>query len=78
MKSFALLIISICSFSNTLIAQTITPDLIGYWHNWNDPNAPSIPLNQVDSRYTIVDIAFAVPSVGPIIKWNLFQINFQM
>ncbi len=76
MKSFALLIISICSFSNTLIAQTITPDLIGYWHNWNDPNAPSIPLNQVDSRYTIVDIAFAVPSVGTDYKMEFIPDQF--
>lgn len=76
MKPFALLIISIFSFSNTLIAQTITPDLIGYWHNWNDPNAPSIPLNQVDSRYTIVDIAFAVPSVGTDYKMEFIPDQF--
>lgn len=76
MKSFALLIISIFSFSNTLIAQTITPDLIGYWHNWNDPNAPSIPLNQVDSRYTIVDIAFAVPEVGTDYKMEFIPDQF--
>lgn len=45
-------------------AQTFSPDLIGYWHNWNDPNAPSFPLNQIDPRYTIVDVAFAIPVNG--------------
>ena len=45
-------------------AQNISPALIGYWHNWNDANAPYIQLDQVDSRYTIIDIAFAVPHVG--------------
>jgi chitinase len=37
-------------------------DLIGYWHNWNDVNAPYIPLTQIDSRYTIIEVAFAVPT----------------
>lgn len=37
-------------------------DLIGYWHNWNDINAPYIPLTQIDSRYTIIEVAFAVPT----------------
>ncbi len=76
MKPFALLIITIFSFSNTLIAQSATPDLIGYWHNWNDPNAPSIPLNQVDSRYTFVDIAFAVPEVGTDYKMEFIPDQF--
>ena len=76
MKPFALLIIAIFSFSNTLFAQTTSPDLIGYWHNWNDPNAPSIPVNQVDSRYTIVDIAFAVPEVGTDYKMEFIPDQF--
>ncbi|HRH01833.1 MAG TPA: glycosyl hydrolase family 18 protein [Bacteroidia bacterium] len=37
-------------------------DLIGYWHNWNDVNAPYIPFTQIDSRYTIIEVAFAVPT----------------
>jgi chitinase len=47
-----------------LRAQTPDPALIGYWHNWNDVNAPYIPLDQVDSRYNIVHIAFALPVAG--------------
>ncbi|HRH67378.1 MAG TPA: glycosyl hydrolase family 18 protein [Bacteroidia bacterium] len=56
---FLLLFISIHGFSR----QT-NPDLIGYWHNWDDLNAPYIQLNQVDPRYTIIEIAFATPVFG--------------
>lgn len=40
------------------------PDLIGYWHNWNDVNAPYFHLDQVDPRYTIINLAFAEPVGG--------------
>lgn len=76
MKKYRLLFIILFSFSNLLIAQTTSPELIGYWHNWNDPNAPSIPLNQIDSRYTIVDIAFAVPVVGTDYKMEFVPDQF--
>jgi chitinase len=36
-------------------------NLIGYWHNWDDSNAPFIHLDSVDSRYNIVIVAFAMP-----------------
>ena len=39
-----------------------SPVLIGYWHNWNDSNAPYIALDQVDSRYNVVCVSFAVPT----------------
>ena len=45
-------------------AQIPSPALIGYWQNWNDVNSPYIPLDQIDSRYNIVDVAFAVPQSG--------------
>ena len=45
-------------------AQIPSPALIGYWQNWNDVNSPYIPIDQIDSRYTIVDVAFAVPQSG--------------
>jgi chitinase len=47
-----------------LYAQLPSPALVGYYHNWNDVSAPYIPLDQVDSRYTIIDVAFAVPAPG--------------
>lgn len=40
------------------------PDLVGYWHNWNDGNAPYLELSQVDPRYTVIAVSFAVPAVG--------------
>lgn len=40
------------------------PDLVGYWHNWSDGNAPYMELSQVDPRYTVVEVSFAVPAVG--------------
>ncbi|HRD52580.1 MAG TPA: chitinase [Flavobacteriales bacterium] len=40
------------------------PDLIGYWHNWNDGNAPYLELSQVDSRYSVVCVSFALPAPG--------------
>lgn len=45
-------------------AQNPNPALIGYWHNWAEPNAPYIQLDQIDSRYNIVNIAFAIPKTG--------------
>ena len=40
------------------------PDLVGYWHNWNDVNAPYLELSQVDPRYTVIEVSFAVPAAG--------------
>ena len=53
----AFLILNITSF-----ASAQNHELIGYWQNWNDSNAPYIPLNLVDSRYTILCVSFAVPT----------------
>ena len=40
------------------------PDLIGYWQNWNDASAPYIQLDQVDARYSVIEVAFALPAAG--------------
>ncbi len=45
-----------------VFSQVPTPALIGYLHNWNDANAAYIQLDQVDSRYNVIIIAFAVPA----------------
>jgi chitinase len=47
-----------------LTAAAQGPDLIGYWHNWNDGNAPYLELSQVDPRYTLIEVSFAVPLPG--------------
>ena len=45
-------------------AQQPAPALIGYWHNWNDGAAPYIQLDQIDPRYDVVVVSFAVPTIG--------------
>jgi len=47
-----------------LHAQIPSPALIGYWHNWNDFNAPYLPLTSVDQRYNVVALSFAIPETG--------------
>lgn len=47
-----------------LLGHAQGPDLVGYWHNWNDGNAPYLELSQVDPRYTVIEVSFAVPAAG--------------
>lgn len=35
---------------------------MGYWHNWNDANAPYVALDAVDDRYDWIEVAFALPA----------------
>jgi chitinase len=50
-------------FSGTsVLAQPSEPALVGYWHNWNDFNAPYLPLDAVDDRYDWIAVAFALPA----------------
>ena len=51
-------------FTLSAFAQLPAPALIGYWQNWQDANSPYIQLDQVDNRYNIIDVAFAVPGFG--------------
>lgn len=64
MKKIILLFYSLLLTVSTASAQTPNPALVGYWQNWYSANAPYIQLDQIDSRYNIVDIAFAVPQSG--------------
>ncbi len=61
--NFGLIILMTCLpfFS---IAQAPNPSLTGYFHNWNDASAPYIQLDQVDTRYNIINVAFALPQGG--------------
>jgi len=45
-------------------AQIPNPVLVGYFHNWQDANAPYIQLDQVDSKYKVIDVSFAIPQAG--------------
>ena len=38
------------------------PVLIGYWQNWNDSAAPYIALDNMDPRYSVICVSFAVPT----------------
>ncbi len=53
-------VVFLCLLSIGIQAQN--PVLIGYWQNWNDSNAPYIPLNQIDSRYNVICVSFAIPT----------------
>jgi len=64
MKKFSTLSLFVSFSFSCLMAQLPSPGLVGYWHNWNTSSAPYIQLDQVDSRYNIVDLAFAVPRTG--------------
>ena len=52
-----LLLFSLLLIQCTLFSQA---HLVGYHHNWNDGSAPYINLDQVDSRYSVVNLSFAV------------------
>lgn len=47
-----------------LVGQNPNPALVGYWQNWNDANSPYIQLDQIDSRYNVIEVSFAVPQAG--------------
>lgn len=46
--------------------------LFGYWHNWNDSRAPYIPIQEVDDRYDVIHVAFALPA-SPQNMWMRFD-----
>ena len=60
MKFIFTTLLTIFSFQSHLNAQVANHNLVGYWHNWNSVNAPYIQLDQIDNRYTIVEVAFAL------------------
>lgn len=63
MTSLRNLAVLVCTvLATSLLAQN--PALVGYWHNWNTPSAPYIPIDQVDGRYNVILAAFATPTAG--------------
>ncbi|MCB9426744.1 MAG: chitinase [Flavobacteriales bacterium] len=40
------------------------PALIGYFQNWHSKSADYIPLNEVDARYNVIIVSFALPKSG--------------
>jgi chitinase len=64
MKRFYSFLGAFCFCLTTVFAQLPNPALVGYWHNWNTASAPYIALDQVDNRYNVIVVAFAVPKTG--------------
>lgn len=62
--SLLILLLLTCILHFNPWAQAPNPALVGYFHNWNAANAPYIQLDQVDSRYNLIEVAFAIPKVG--------------
>jgi chitinase len=62
MKNLIIICIAIACLTNKAYSQMPSPALIGYWHNWNDVNAPYIQLNNIDNRYNVIELAFAIPT----------------
>lgn len=61
MKKLLLSLIAGCLFFvSSTFAQLPPSVLVGYWHTWNTASAPFFPLRDVDSRYNVINIAFAV------------------
>jgi chitinase len=54
----AILLLTVISSS---VYSQQSPYLVGYWHNWNDFNAPYLPLDEIDDRYNVIVLSFAIP-----------------
>lgn len=59
---YIIFFLSCAATTATLHAQLPNPALVGYWHNWNDANAPYRWIDSVDARYNVITVAFAVPT----------------
>lgn len=51
-------------FTGTASAQIPVPALVGYFQNWSSASTPYVSLSQIDPRYNVIDIAFALPVNG--------------
>lgn len=60
-KYFWVVVLSVFNFTSV---QSQIPILTGYWHNWQDPNAPYITLTQIDTSYNLIEVSFAVSAPG--------------
>ncbi len=57
-------IVILLILSTVLQAQLPSPALVGYFQNWSSVSTPYVQLNQIDSRYNVIDVAFALPVNG--------------
>jgi chitinase len=61
-RKISFILLAFILTTNIAKTQIPNPALIGYWHNWNDVNAPYIQLDAIDNRYNVIEIAFAIPT----------------
>lgn len=56
----------ICVISSLgVFAQLPERVLVGYWHNWDEGSSlPFLELNEIDERYNVICLSFAVASGG--------------
>ncbi|MBK9402245.1 MAG: hypothetical protein IPN36_15820 [Bacteroidetes bacterium] len=64
MSKHLYLFLTLIVLSFQIQSQIPHPALVGYWQNWNDVNAPYIPIDQVDNRYNVIEVSFAIPQFG--------------
>ncbi len=57
-------VIVLLAVSVTAKAQLPHPALVGYFHNWQASLAPYVQLPNIDSRYNVINISFAIPKAG--------------
>ncbi|MEN9828691.1 MAG: hypothetical protein RJA11_1307, partial [Bacteroidota bacterium] len=57
MKHIFLFVLLFCSIS--IHSQQ---SLIGYFHNWNSQDVAWVHPQNIDSRYSVIAIAFAMPT----------------
>jgi len=64
-KNYFGLVILILLLSLKSIAQLPEKVLVGYWHNWDEgASLPFLELNEIDDRYNVVCLSFAVANGG--------------
>jgi chitinase len=51
--------VTVGSGNTTTPPASTSKVIVGYWQNWNDANAPFIRLGNVDSKYNVIEVAFA-------------------
>ncbi|MCX6146579.1 MAG: glycosyl hydrolase family 18 protein [Candidatus Kapabacteria bacterium] len=61
MKIKIVLIIFLLTFASKPYCYSNNQILVGYWHNWEDANVPYIDLESIESRFDIIEVAFATP-----------------
>ena len=61
---FLILLVFVSSGWNNGMAQQLNRSLVGYWQNWNDGACPFIQLNEINTYYNVICVAFAMPKAG--------------